>query len=57
VTSFMHLSTAFSNQRFINCSPTVDAGFENIMSDSFCVNGLQAEYIFSFSVSCASVVL
>jgi hypothetical protein len=26
-TSFMHLSITFSNQRFSNCSPTVDAGF------------------------------
>jgi hypothetical protein len=40
-----------------NCSPTVDAGFENITSDSFCANGLQEEHILSSAVSCAAVIL
>jgi hypothetical protein len=31
-----HLSITFSNQRFSNCSPTVDVGFVKLTSDSFC---------------------
>jgi hypothetical protein len=42
--SFMHLRIAFINQRFRNCSPTVDAGFVNLASGSSCGNGLQDEY-------------
>jgi hypothetical protein len=37
-TSFMHLSITFINQRFSNCSPTVDVGCVKLMSDSFCGN-------------------
>jgi hypothetical protein len=33
--SFTHLSIIFGNQRFRNCSPTVDAGFLKLRSDSF----------------------
>jgi hypothetical protein len=33
--SFTHLSITFSNQRFINCSRTVDVGFVKLTSDSF----------------------
>jgi hypothetical protein len=36
--SFTHLSITFSNQRFSNCSPTVDVGFVKLTSDSFCGN-------------------
>jgi hypothetical protein len=36
--SFTHLRITFSNQRFSNCSPTVDAGFVKLTSDSFCGN-------------------
>jgi hypothetical protein len=35
---FTHLSITFSNQRFRNFSPTVDVGFVNLTSDSFCGN-------------------
>jgi hypothetical protein len=30
---FMHLSTAFSNQKFSNCSPTMDVEFMKLMSE------------------------
>jgi hypothetical protein len=50
-TSFMHLSITFSNQRFSNCSPTVDAGFVKLTSDSFC-----GKRVFSSAVTCAAVV-
>jgi hypothetical protein len=33
--SFTHLSITFSNQRFSNCSPTVDVGMVKLMSGSF----------------------
>jgi hypothetical protein len=36
IPSFMHLSITFSNQRFRNCSPTVDAGYVKLTLDSFC---------------------
>jgi hypothetical protein len=36
--SFTHLSITFNNQRFSSCSPTVDAGFVKLTSDSFCGN-------------------
>jgi hypothetical protein len=36
--SFTHLNITFSNQRFSNCSHTVDAGFVKLTSDSFCGN-------------------
>jgi hypothetical protein len=36
--SFTHLSITFSNQRFSNCSPTVDVGSVNLTSDSSCRN-------------------
>jgi hypothetical protein len=36
--SFTHLNITFSKQRFSNCSPTVDAGFVSLTSDSICVN-------------------
>jgi hypothetical protein len=32
IPSFMLLSTAFNNQRFGNCSPTVEVGFVKLMS-------------------------
>jgi hypothetical protein len=32
------MSNTFSNQRFGNCSPTVDAGFVKLTSDCFCGN-------------------
>jgi hypothetical protein len=35
---FMHLSITFSNQRFSNCSPTINDGFVKLTSDSFCEN-------------------
>jgi hypothetical protein len=38
VASFTHLSITFSNQRFSNCSSTVDIGFVKLTSDSFCGN-------------------
>jgi hypothetical protein len=36
--SFTHLCIIISNQRFSNCSPTVDVGFVKLTSDSFCGN-------------------
>jgi hypothetical protein len=36
--SFTHLSITFSNQRFSNCSPTVDVRFVKLTSASFCGN-------------------
>jgi hypothetical protein len=33
--SFTHLSITFSNERFSNCSPTVDVWFVKLTSDSF----------------------
>jgi hypothetical protein len=36
--SFRHLSTTFSNLRFSNCSPSMDARFVKLTSDSFCGN-------------------
>jgi hypothetical protein len=42
--SFTHLSITFSNQRFSNCSPTVDVGFVKLTSDSSWGNSLQDEY-------------
>jgi hypothetical protein len=36
--SFMQLSITFNNQRFSNCSPTVDVGCVKLTLDSFCGN-------------------
>jgi hypothetical protein len=36
--SFKHLSITFSNQRFSNFSLTVDVGFVELSSGSFCGN-------------------
>jgi hypothetical protein len=33
--SFTLLSSAFSDERFNNCSPTVDIGFVKLTSDNF----------------------
>jgi hypothetical protein len=38
--SFMHLSITFSNQKFSSCSPTIDAGFAKLTSDSFGENSV-----------------
>jgi hypothetical protein len=42
--SFTHLSIAFYNKWFSNCSPIVDVGFVKITSGSFYGNSLQDEY-------------
>jgi hypothetical protein len=36
--SFKHLSITFSNQRFSNCSCTMEVGFMKVTSDIFCGN-------------------
>jgi hypothetical protein len=53
--SITHLSITFNNQRFYNCSPTVDVGFVKLTLDSFCGNRFFK--IFSSAVTCAAVVL
>jgi hypothetical protein len=56
--SFMHLSITLSNQRFSNCSPTVNVGFMKLMLDSFCGNRLIKMNIqFCCPVTCAAVVV
>jgi hypothetical protein len=35
--AFTHLSVTFTNQRIINCSPTMDVGFVKLTLHSFCV--------------------
>jgi pyrimidine deaminase RibD-like protein len=42
--SFMHLCITLSNQRFSNCSPTMDVGFVKLKSDRFCGKGLHDDY-------------
>jgi hypothetical protein len=37
---FTHMSIIFGNQRFNNCSPTVDVGFVKLTSDSYFGNSL-----------------
>jgi hypothetical protein len=55
--SFTHLNITFSNERFRNCSTTVDVGFVKFMSDSFCGNRVFKMNIqFSCPVTCAAEV-
>jgi hypothetical protein len=55
--SFTHLSITFSNERFSNCSPTVDAGFVNLTSDIYCRNRVFTLNIqFRSPVNCAAVL-
>jgi len=42
--SFSPLSAVFSNQRFSNCSCTMDVGFAKVLSDCICGKGFQDEY-------------
>jgi hypothetical protein len=52
------LSITCSNQRFNNCSPTVDIGFVKFTSDSFCGNRVFKMNIqLCCPVTCAAVVL
>jgi hypothetical protein len=47
-----------SNQRFINCRPTMDGGFVKLTPDSFCGNRvLKMNIQFCCPVTCAAVVL
>jgi phosphatidylinositol kinase/protein kinase (PI-3 family) len=56
-TSFTHLSITSNNQRFINCSPTVNDGFVKL-TESFCENRtFRMNIQFCCSVTCAAVVL
>jgi hypothetical protein len=56
--SFTHLSVIFCNQRFRNCSPTVDVGFVKLASDSVCGNRVFKFNIqFCCPVTCAAAVL
>jgi hypothetical protein len=58
IPSFTHLRITFSNQRFSNCSPTVDVGFVELISDSFCGKRVFKMNIqFCCPVTCAAVVL
>jgi hypothetical protein len=55
--SFMHLSVTFSNQRFSNCSPTMDVGFVELTLDSFCGNRFFKMNIqFCCPVTCVAVL-
>ena len=44
--SFSPFSAVFSNQKFSNCSSTMDIGFVKCLSDCFCGNDLQDEHEF-----------
>jgi hypothetical protein len=55
--SFTHLIITFSDQRFSNCSPTVDVGFVKLMSESFCGNGPQYEHSVLLQFTYAAISL
>jgi hypothetical protein len=56
--SFTHLNITVSNQRFGNCSPTVDVGFVMLTSDSFRGNRIFKMNIqFLMQFTCAAVVV
>jgi hypothetical protein len=56
--SFTHLNITFSNQRFSNCSPTVDVGVcEAHIGRTIFVETGSSRWIFSSVVTCAAVVL
>jgi hypothetical protein len=56
--SFTHLSTAFGNLTFSNCSATVDVGFVKLTSDSIFGNEVFKMNIqFCCPVTCAAVVV
>ena len=53
--SFSPFSVVFSNQRFSNCSSTMDGGFVTLLSDCFYGNGLKMKL--SSAVTFAAVLL
>jgi hypothetical protein len=55
--SCTHLSITFSNQRFSNCSTTVDVGFVKLTSDSFRGNRVNRNIQFCCTVTCAAAVV
>ena len=53
---FLPFSVVFSNQRFSNCSSTMDVGYVKRSSDCFCGNKVR-RWILSFAVTFAAAVL
>jgi len=56
ILSFTLFSFVFSNQRFNNCSSTVDVGFVKLTSDC-CEETGSSWWMLSFDVTCAAAVL
>jgi hypothetical protein len=56
---FMQLSIIFSNQRFSNCSPTMDVGCVKLKLDSFCGNSVFKMYsvLLPSHLCCSSAVI